>query len=443
MNRSDLASIFSDPKHKRGSGSAVLVAQAFLPLNVIGAQRALRMLRVLLDRYERVYVIAQDPKQFKSELLDFEYGADVFDHPRLLMLHARALLSGYGFVEHPTLIHRLVGGILMRLLCSTGLDWVPDLWRKLQSIAVEEHLKVIVATGSPFITFLPIVRWATCRSTPVILDYRDLWTRNPRAPYSRIARYFVNRAIERPINRVASALITVSDGCKITLSEDTPSIPLFVLYNSPDDSYLSYFRSIVENNVVSDRDDQKLQIVFTGQVYAECTFAPFLRVVNALPKEKRELIEIHYYGGNSSAVEEEFRHFGQSDRLFDHGNVSKIESIKAMLRADLLLSFVHTDRVSVSPAVAGLMTTKVYDYFLSGKPVFNIGPVDAEINKFARMIDYRLFHTFTADDIEGMQRWLVSFLTHGLPIKQVPLSVQLPNFGTVFHSIIDRVEKGP
>lgn len=427
-------------------GTVVLVAQFFPPLNVIGAQRAARMARELLNVYDRVIVVTQNWDYYDPSLLDFNYESSLFDNPDLLVVEASALLKHYGPVKKPLLVQQIIGAILTRILCSTGLDWIPDLNRKLKSLtrqrnADEINLKMILATGAPFICFWPVTRWAKRNSIKVILDYRDLWTGNPRVPHSRFFRLIVNSLIERRVNNSATAILTVSEGCKTAIAADSPCTKKFILYNSPDPEYIKYYKSHIADNHLYKKDRQKKQVVFTGQVYKECTFAPFLRAFDAICKTKKEQIEVHYYGGNSTAVRREFRHFGLDNYLYDHGSVSKSESINAILEADLLLSFIHTDSVSVDSAVSGLLTTKVYDYFLSGKPILNIAPVDAEINKFAHLIEYDPFYTFVANDYTGIGDTLIGLLSmSGLKIQK-PLSVKLPNFSDDFRSILNQLEK--
>lgn len=427
-------------------GTVVLVAQFFPPLNIIGSQRAVRMAKVLLESYDCVIVITQNQDFYAPSFLDHNYESDLFDHPNLVLIEAKSILSNYGLVEKRLWHHQVVGAVLTRVLCSTGLDWIPDLNRKLASLVSQQgsnikDLKLVVATGSPFLPFFTVTRWAKENTVKVILDYRDLWTGNPRAPYSRFFRYVTNRLIERPVNSSATAIVTVSEGCKAVIDVYSKHMNKYVLYNSPDTGYIEYYRShVLEMKNGRNKRTRKRKIVLTGQVYKECTFAPFLKGMLTLSKEKREQIEFHYYGNNSIQAREEFCEFGLESCLNDHGRVSKSESISAILEADLLLSLIHTDSISKNPAVSGLLTTKVYDYFLSGNPILNISPVDAEINKFARMIDYNPFYTFIAEDHVGIGALLIDLLDNSGLKSQKPLSVKMPNFSDDFRRILKQIE---
>src|SRR6476660_4096226 len=160
----------------RTSGCAVLVAQQFLPLNVVASQRALRMARTLLGRFERVYVFFRDTSSMAPEFLDRQYGSDVLEDPRLLAVPVRPLLNWYGYGVQNSPLQKLVGGVATRFLCGHGVDWIPSLRHAFARISDSEPVRLVLATGLPFIPFMAAIRFAAVRRAPTILDYRDLWT---------------------------------------------------------------------------------------------------------------------------------------------------------------------------------------------------------------------------------------------------------------------------
>jgi hypothetical protein len=113
-----------------------------------------------------------------------------------------------------------------------------------------------------------------------------------------------------------------------------------------------------------------------------------------------------------------------------------------MLDADLLLSLIHTDRVSSDPAVTGHMSTKIYDYFLSGVPILNIGPVNAEVNQLAAEIGYRAFDSLPADDTAAIGRTIEQLVSAGRLRPREPFSVSLPRFDDGLSRIVDEAVNG-
>jgi glycosyltransferase involved in cell wall biosynthesis len=429
---------------RRTSGCAVLVAQQFLPVNVVASQRALRMARTLLGRFERVYVFCGDTSTMAPELLDHNYGREVLADPRLVAVAVSPLLARYGYGVPNSLLQKLAGGVATRLLCGPGVDWIRPLRHAFARIPDDEPIRLVLATGPPFIPFVAAIRFAAERRAPAILDYRDLWTRNPHAPYPSVARALVFRWLEQPANHRATLLTTVSDGCRTSLVSNGATIPVRVLYNSPDQTYLEHYRHVVSSwhdrrVTPSERARRRIRVVFAGQVYRNCTFVPLLKALAAVPASVADQIEVHYYGDASLIARSEFEQYGCSRMLTDHGKVSKDDSLGAMLDADLLLSLIHTDRVSSDPAVTGHMSTKIYDYFLSGNPILNIGPVNADVNRLAAEIGHGGFHSLPADDTAAIARVLEDAVNRRLTHAE-PLSVQLPLFETAFSRVLDEAQ---
>src|SRR5205085_4957034 len=153
-------------------------------------------------------------------------------------------------------------------LCGPGIDWIRPLRRGLDAIPQSAEVRIVLATGPPFITFGTAARFGALRRARVILDYRDLWTSNPHAPYPAIAKALVNALIARRVSGAATLITTVSEGCRQSLLANGTHVPVRVLYNSPDRAYLSHYRDVVaqwqhRHVEASARARQRVRIVFT------------------------------------------------------------------------------------------------------------------------------------------------------------------------------------
>lgn len=417
------------------------MAQFFPPQNAVASQRALRLARALLDRYRRLTVVCQDPDALDPAFLDHAFGRDVLDDPRLTRLVSRPVLERYGYgARGGSFFQSAIGAVATRLFCGFGVDWIPAVVGSLNLVPATDRVRVVVATGPPFLPFGAVARWAASRHAPVILDYRDLWTANPHAEWLAPARILTGRLFERPANARATALSTVSEGCRVMLEAASPGVPVHVLYNAPDRQYLTYFARVAAGVEAPAATAAPVRVVFAGQVYRGCTFAPLLRAWATLPAATADRLELHYYGASSALARREFAEFGLDRCLRDHGTVTKEESLRAILGADVLLSLIHADRIARNPAVAGHMSTKVYDYFLSGRPILNIGPENGETSAFAARVGYAPYYPFVADDTAGLSRFLTDAVG-GAGLRAVPaLSVALPEFEVGLHAILDSVD---
>jgi hypothetical protein len=420
-------------------GTAILVSQYFPPLNIIASQRAMRMAATLLNKFESVYVVTFPTLDLPNELLDPDFGRELLTEPRLNLFQVSPILTGYGFVKKTNLFHRLIGVFFTRLLCGPGVDWIPSLKETLLNLIKKNNVKLIISTGPPFAPFYTVTKLAARNCIPCIVDYRDLWSQNPLAPYPWFARRIVRHTIEKYTNKLATLITTVSEGCAKSILEVQPAANVEVLLNFPDKSYREKYRKSTTCSICTEFDQNKLNIVLAGSVYQECTCRLLVQALKAMPKEWRDQVIVHYYGLTSKVVENDFRSQDMLDNLIDHGFVNKLKAIQVVKNADLLLSLVSDRPLDKQNPVNGIMTTKVFDYFLSGKPIINIGPSGADLNLLSEKIGYTEFHSFEYFHVHELAEYLLKVLNDLPNLRKRNISVEMPDFSDNFELILNNI----
>lgn len=420
--------------------TAILVAQFFPPFNSVASQRALRMARALREEFERVIVMTLPSARLPAEYLDFKMAQEDLADAGLQVVEIAPMLSGYGLVARPKLWHQLIGATLTRLFCSTGADWVLPLARSLREMAAREHIALLVSTGGPFLPFLPVTIFARRLAVPCALDYRDLWSQNPRGPYSGLARWFVRHTFEPFVNARASAITTVSEGCRRSLQRNSGMPAVLTLLNSPDRRYMEWFLALEPRGQGVDFDPGYLNIVLTGTVYEECTCRLLVRALERLPAPTRARVRLHYFGWSIHVVSPDFARAGLMENLVDYGYVTKAKAAAAVKRADLLLSLVFdSDTTEKSNEVLGSMTTKVFDYFLSGRPILNIGPPEADLCTLAADIGYQQFHSFESSQDVQLASYLEEAAANIDSLRTRITPAALPDFSSSFRAVLRTV----
>lgn len=419
---------------------AVFISQYFPPFSAVASQRALRIARVLLSNFDHVYVVTLPTYNLPGEYIDPEYARDILSNPRLRVVRVPPQLAGYGFVKEPRSAHRLLGAMMTRMLCSSGSDWLIPLSKALKSIHEKANLRLVITTGGPFIPFWVVTNFAKKAKVPCIVDYRDLWSGNPRAPYPSLFRLLVKYTVERYVNGRCTVITTVSEGCRRSLISDGTRCVVKTLLNTPDSSYLAWFSDQAESFTRSKFDSVCLNIVLTGTVYRECTCRLLVEAVSRLPPAAQHKIKLHYFGPSSELVKRDFLKMKSLSNLIDHGLVSKGDAITAVKSADILLSLVCDRKNCEDVAMSGVMTTKVFDYFLSGKPVLNIGPCNGDLNGFAREVGYVEFHSFSYSEVSWLSKFLFDAVLDLAKFRRRRSRVVMPDFGQAFQQILDDVQ---
>ncbi|MEM9404712.1 MAG: glycosyltransferase, partial [Acidobacteriota bacterium] len=94
-----------------------------------------------------------------------------------------------------------------------GIWWLPSAYAAAVRRARGESFRAIVATGGPFSTFLLALALRRRLQLPLVLDFRDPWTSNPRRQpraWYVFWRDRIERWMERAALRRADAVVTVN-----------------------------------------------------------------------------------------------------------------------------------------------------------------------------------------------------------------------------------------
>jgi hypothetical protein len=171
-----------------------------------------------------------------------------------------------------------------------------------------------------------------------------------------------------------------------------------------------------------------MRVVFAGQVYGNCTFAPFLKAIAGLPGTLANQMEFTLLRRRVACRAERIEQMAALGCSPTTARCRKTTRCAGDADADLPLSLIHTDRVRQIRRHRP-WSTKIYDYFLSGNPILNIGPVNADVNRLAAEIGAG-FHA-CQPTIRRIAHVLEDAVNRR-PTHRDPLSVQLPLFEAVF-----------
>jgi hypothetical protein len=156
-----------------------------------------------------------------------------------------------------------------------------------------------------------------------------------------------------------------------------------------------------------------------------------------LPERLRTRVKLHYFGPSGEIVAAEFSEANIAGNLDNRGLVTKRDAVAAVIEADALLSLVYDSSGGPrTDEINGLMTTKVFDYFLSGKPIINVGPAAADVCVLAGRMAYREFHTFESSQLAELSRFIGDGVEDLRKFRQRSSTAELPNFTSELREIL-------
>lgn len=413
----------------------------FPPYNTIAAQRAAKIAKTLLDKNYSLTIFTIDLADIPENKIDLDFNKDLFIYPNLTIIRVPISKFGYEDSSKAFFVKKVYSNLLTKLFCSNGIFWYKNLKKSLFIFFKSNKVNYLFFTGSPFITFLIAYKLNIKFKCKYILDYRDLWTQNPRTSNFKFSRYLINRLVEKKIINNAKAIITVSNGCAQSLGTLIKNVEtkVFICRNLPSTDYLKYFDNIVNNTLIYNSRN-KFRLVIVGTVYKNCTLTPILDALNKIDKKLLDdKLLILYYGQSGSLLKNEIESFGFKKYYTDYGFVSKNESIRAILSSDLLVSLVDDGKSKLDSSITGLMTTKIFDYFLAKIPIINIAPDNSDINNFALEIKHSGFYTFNADKIDSISIFLENQIRFSHLNSKPSIQEKFPLFDFEFANVINNI----
>jgi glycosyltransferase involved in cell wall biosynthesis len=392
----------------------LFLAYYFPPVNAIACVRTWNMAKYLARQGWHVTVITPQPSLWKH-----------VEHPdavveamqregilRLPTAHQWSCLSpGYLHTKQKGL-GGLSGGIcrtFARFFCiEREIGWLKQAQKTCAALRAED-VDVILATGSPFISFQLAKRLSVKLGRPYVLDYRDLWTGNLHASRPSCSTTIQQEAI---LLEESAGVTTVSPSWGTILKQQFGiGAKLHMISNGYDPEELGNVRAYNFGHFA---------IVYTGNFYPpKRVITPFMAALKRLTHMLIPGTEwaFHYYGADESHVRQEAERFDLMDRVVFHGKTSRHHALSAVRGAgvSVVITSVATEARHVDN---GMVTGKVFEGIGLRTPVLLIAPPGSDAR--AVVSETGLGESFLATDTEGIAAFLIR-LIHNASL--VPKSV--------------------
>ena len=284
--------------------------------------------------------------------------------------------------------------------------WFPFAVRVGMKAIKSENIDLIFAMGPPLTALLVGTRLKELSGKPLITDFLDLRTQNPKIEWTCM-RYKRNyekvRELEEKVVRSADYIITVTEGMKQGLIDQYPFIKdkIRIVSNGYCEDRFSYVKAELSINPSS-----KFTISYTGSFYDTRSPIPFLtalkEAISELP-ELRENIQIQFMGKLATHLRRPINELNLGDILLLKGHVPHFEAIQCLLESDALL-------LVIAKAKKGdemIITSKVYEYLASGKPILALVPPDGLAADLIREAKAGL--VINPEDVDSIKKGILKF----------------------------------
>jgi len=248
--------------------------------------------------------------------------------------------------------------------------WIKPAFKIAKNIVENEGINFIISSYSPPATAVIAHKLKSLyHNVKWIADFRDLWAYN-HISHARIFGIY-ERYKERRVLSNVDIIITVSDPLTEEMKKHYPDKRVYTIENGFDpDEFPNWENNIIIKPKVKD----KLVISYLGTIYPEKRDPSILfEACNELIEEgmiRKYQIEINFYGDNKKQLENIIRpkNYNRFNIIKINGFVPRKESLDIQRKSDLLLFLEWND-----PSAKGVLTGKLFEYLVSGKPILAVG----------------------------------------------------------------------
>lgn len=265
-------------------------------------------------------------------------------------------------------------------------DFIDAIDREIKN---SSHNKIVLfTTYNPW--FITQIGYQISKKTRVtwIADFRDPPFDSPHQktsylPYfKRITSTFLHEAdLITTVNKnmIGSFKKIYNDDNKymvLTNGFDSDDLKRIMKENNFDDKFL--------DDKLPEKTKNYFWIVYTGRFYPGSggDLEPFAKVLSLLKTNQPFVyakVKFVYAGSQSNYVESVFNDYEIKDSLIDCGQVSRDDALRLQSKGDLLLLVSYTGKEQSQGS--GMITGKVFEYFMHLKPILVIGSEQWELKK--------------------------------------------------------------
>jgi glycosyltransferase involved in cell wall biosynthesis len=265
---------------------------------------------------------------------------------------------------------------------------------------------VILATGSPFSTFVAARYVARHYGIPYVMDYRDPWSLSALNSNTRMLASVIG-PLECQLIRDAAATVMVSPSHAKNQEEK------FQMVKCP---------SVITNGYDPEQFDKLLpkrfpefSVVYAGSFYVgHIEIDPVLKAIKEAAKRRGQDLApicLHYYGNGEKHVKERANAYGVDGLVVCHGHVPRSQVLAAIKGAGAT-AVIASIREHVDLAECGIITGKIFEPLGMGVPILLVASERSDATLLVEMVGGG--RSFRASQVDAMAQWLVELASDPL-----------------------------
>lgn len=247
--------------------------------------------------------------------------------------------------------------------------WIRPSVKYLKKYIKDHGIEVIVTTGPPHSMHLIGLKLKELTGASWLADFRDPWTDIDYYEQLKLTKWADKKhhSLEKSVLREADLVISVSESNKQQLAKKA-NANIEVITNGYDES------DFIEEELEL---DEKFTIAHIGTFMANRNPDNLWEALAELVSENHDFekdFELHLVGKTDALILDKLNQKGILQFVRSSESVSHKEAIRYQKKSQLLLITVNKTGDS-----KGMVTGKIFEYLVSGRPILAIGPEDGDL----------------------------------------------------------------
>ena len=248
--------------------------------------------------------------------------------------------------------------------------WIRPSKRYLKRYLKNNPVDAIISTGPPHSVHLIALGLKKKFDLPWVADFRDPWTKIEYYEDLSLTRYIDKKhhRLEKEVTQKAEAVLVIGP----TMQEEYQLISgrddIHVLFNGFDESDFEDEQATTM--------DEKFTVAHTGILRETQSHPAFWQAVGELCAENptlKEALELQFIGITDHSIQAEIDRYNLQDNVVSLPYMKHNEITKIQRKAQVLLLIVN--RLDNPRRI---ITGKIFEYLMAGRPIFCIAPTDGD-----------------------------------------------------------------
>lgn len=353
--------------------NVLFILYYFPPMGGSGVQRPLKFAKYLRDYGWNPIILCPEPGIYHTFDESLEKELDALDLEIHRVKNADIFQKAATHNRKKIVVSNRKAKLLRRIsrlffYPDNKRGWIKPAISKALEIISENSIDAIFSSAPPFSNHIIGQQIKEATDIPLVVDYRDSWTRNHFQENLWGWQKNILRNQETKIIASTDKIICLDNFIKEKFIDDYPSskskVSVIPHGFDPEDFDKKTSSPILKYQ------DKKLNFLYSGLFYEQNQPDLFLSAIHNLVRNDDKLIDIihlHFQGGLDHRILELISSYGLEHCVTDYGYVPHSVAVENLIKADVLWMISNFD-----PNLKQIKSGKLYEYIGTKKPILGL-----------------------------------------------------------------------